>query len=175
MAVSIPEFFANRSVFITGATGFVGKALIEKLLRSCPQIGRIYLLIRPSKDKDAQSRLRELLKTEVRRITFNYQKKFSRLLLYSQILLLLPKVFEWLRQHQPEALNKLIPINGDVSLPDLGIKPSDMQLIEDNVSVVFNSAARVKFDYDLRSALDSNVKGPKTLAAFCRRLKNLKV
>ena len=85
------------------------------------------------------------------------------------------KLFEWLRKNHPEALDKLIPISGDVSLPDLGISPSDVQVIEDKVSVVFNSAGRVKFDYDLRSALYSNVKGPKTLASFCSRLKNLKV
>ena len=66
MAVTIPEFYAGRSVLITGATGFVGKALIEKLLRSCPQIGQLYLLIRPLKDNNAQLRLQELLKGEVR-------------------------------------------------------------------------------------------------------------
>ena len=80
MAVSIPEFFASRSVLITGATGFVGKALIEKLLRSCPQIDSLYLLIRPSKEKDAQSRLRELLKTKVKKHNLNDKKIFSHLL-----------------------------------------------------------------------------------------------
>jgi fatty acyl-CoA reductase len=32
----ISAFFNSKSVFITGATGFVGKQIIEKLLRSCP-------------------------------------------------------------------------------------------------------------------------------------------
>jgi FlaA1/EpsC-like NDP-sugar epimerase len=35
-----------RSIFITGATGFVGKVLVEKLLRSCPDIAKIYILVR---------------------------------------------------------------------------------------------------------------------------------
>ena len=64
--VSIQEFYAGRSIFITGATGFMGKVLVEKLLRSCPEIGRLYLLIRPTSDKDACFRLKELLKCEVR-------------------------------------------------------------------------------------------------------------
>lgn len=85
------------------------------------------------------------------------------------------KVFEWLSQNQPSALKKLIAINGDVSLPDLGISVSDIQELGDNVSVVFHSAARVKFDDDLRSAIDSNVKGPGRVANFCQQLKNLKV
>lgn len=32
----IAEFFKRKSVFITGATGFIGKQLVEKLIRSCP-------------------------------------------------------------------------------------------------------------------------------------------
>lgn len=61
----IPQFYAGRSVFITGATGFMGKVLLEKLLRSCPDIENVYLLIRPSGPKDIYTRLRELLNNEV--------------------------------------------------------------------------------------------------------------
>ncbi|KAJ8958400.1 hypothetical protein NQ318_002182 [Aromia moschata] len=34
--MSIPQYFAGKNIFVTGATGFIGKALVEKLLRSCP-------------------------------------------------------------------------------------------------------------------------------------------
>lgn len=84
-------------------------------------------------------------------------------------------MFDWLRQHRPDALEKLIPVSGDVSLPNLGIEASILQELEENVSVVFNSAARVKFDDNLRSAIDANVKGLKRVAIFCQKLKNLKV
>jgi FlaA1/EpsC-like NDP-sugar epimerase len=33
---AIASFFYKKIIFITGATGFVGKCLIEKLFRSCP-------------------------------------------------------------------------------------------------------------------------------------------
>lgn len=56
---SIAEFYQGRSVFITGATGFMGKVLVEKLLRSCPAIGNVYLLMRPSKGMDVAFRLQE--------------------------------------------------------------------------------------------------------------------
>lgn len=63
---SIPEFYSGRSVFITGATGFLGKILVEKLLRSCPDIKCLYLLIRPKKGKDSQERLEEILESQVK-------------------------------------------------------------------------------------------------------------
>ncbi len=62
---SIPDFYKGRSIFITGATGFMGKALVEKLLRSCPEIDRLYLLMRPSKGKDVAARLKELINNPV--------------------------------------------------------------------------------------------------------------
>jgi fatty acyl-CoA reductase len=63
--VSIQDFYVGRSIFITGATGFMGKVLVEKLLRSCPGIDRVYLLIRPKTDKDVRFRLQEMIKCKV--------------------------------------------------------------------------------------------------------------
>jgi len=46
----IREFFSGKSVLVTGGTGFVGKVLIEKLLRSCDEIVNIFVLIRNKKN-----------------------------------------------------------------------------------------------------------------------------
>ncbi|KAL6266508.1 hypothetical protein P5V15_003357 [Pogonomyrmex californicus] len=35
---SIPTFYAGQSIFLTGATRFLGKVFIEKILRSCPDL-----------------------------------------------------------------------------------------------------------------------------------------
>lgn len=64
-ASSIPTFYAGSSIFITGATGFLGKVLIEKLLRSCPDIREIFLLIRPKVDANIDERLRQMLTNPV--------------------------------------------------------------------------------------------------------------
>jgi len=61
----IQNFFSGSCVLVTGATGFVGKALVEKLLRSCPDLRTIYLLIRPKRGLDVQTRQKELLKNPV--------------------------------------------------------------------------------------------------------------
>lgn len=67
MGSEIGDFFLNKSVFITGVTGFIGKAIVFKLLNSCPGIKNIFVLIRESDGKTASERLAEILNTEVRR------------------------------------------------------------------------------------------------------------
>ncbi len=62
---SIPEFYSHKDVLITGATGFMGKCLVEKLLRSIPDIGRLYLLVRPKRGKMMEERIESLLQSKV--------------------------------------------------------------------------------------------------------------
>ena len=58
---SIPETFAGVDVFITGGSGFMGKVLIEKLLRSCPDIGKVFVLLREKKGKSSDERVQDLV------------------------------------------------------------------------------------------------------------------
>lgn len=61
LQISVSDFYNGKTVFITGGTGFMGKVLLEKLLRSCHGVARIYLLIRPKKGQQARERLQQLL------------------------------------------------------------------------------------------------------------------
>jgi hypothetical protein len=72
-------------------------------------------------------------------------------------------------------LEKIVALSGDVTQENFGLSPSDLNLIIENVSIVFNLAATVRFDEELKSALQMNVKGPRYLLGICRRMKNLDV
>jgi fatty acyl-CoA reductase len=66
----ITEYYNNKSIFITGGTGFIGKVLIEKLLRSCYDLKTIYVLVRSKKGHNPKQRLNELLHCKVKKKIF---------------------------------------------------------------------------------------------------------
>lgn len=67
---SIAEYYAGKSVLITGATGFMGKVLVEKLLRSCPEVKTLYILVRPKAGQSMQQRVSNMMKCKVKREVF---------------------------------------------------------------------------------------------------------
>lgn len=60
-STDIATWFAGKILFVTGATGFMGKVLVEKLLRDCPDIERMYLLIRTKRGVDTEQRREEYI------------------------------------------------------------------------------------------------------------------
>ncbi|XP_011297731.1 putative fatty acyl-CoA reductase CG5065 [Fopius arisanus] len=144
--VTIPEWFRNRNVLITGATGFMGKVLLAKLLKSCPDVGKIYILVREKKGVDPQSRLFSLIQNEP---------------------------FRDLQTTHPEVLKKVMVISGDVAMENLSLSPENRELLVRDVSVVFHSAANVKFDVPLKDAIRMNTAGVRNLIAVCKQMHNL--
>lgn len=47
---NIAKFYENRGILVFGATGFVGKVLVEKLLRACENLKVIYIVVRGKKN-----------------------------------------------------------------------------------------------------------------------------
>ena len=57
----VADMFADQSVLVTGASGFLGKVLVEKLLYSAPGVKNIFLLIRPKRELNPKQRLEKIL------------------------------------------------------------------------------------------------------------------
>lgn len=62
---SVQEFYKDKSIFVTGGSGFMGKVLIEKLLYSCSDLKEIIILMRPKRGKSANQRVEDLSKLPV--------------------------------------------------------------------------------------------------------------
>ncbi|XP_023936978.1 putative fatty acyl-CoA reductase CG8306 [Bicyclus anynana] len=145
----IRGFYANKNFFITGGTGFVGLCLIEKILRCIPDVGNVYLLMRPKKGKQISERLEE----------FPVNPVFEKLL----------------ETQSKDIFNKLIPISGDVGSEDLGLSAEDRQILIENVNVVIHSAATLDFEQNLRPTVNINVLGTRRILELCKQIKDLKV
>ncbi|XP_029721120.2 putative fatty acyl-CoA reductase CG5065 [Aedes albopictus] len=144
--VSVPEFYTGADVFLTGGTGFMGKVLIEKLLRSCPDVGRVFVLMRCKQGKTPETRVRDLTDNPL---------------------------FETLKMKSPEALAKLVPIFGDCMQLRLGMSDEDLDQLQ-NVSVVFHLAASVRFNDPLKDAILTNVLSTREIFEICKGLPLLK-
>jgi len=64
MEVSVAESFRNGTVFVTGSTGFLGKTLTEKLLRSC-SLKKVAVLVRRKKGLDSSQRVVDICNQSV--------------------------------------------------------------------------------------------------------------
>ena len=56
--LKVKEYYAGKNVMLTGCTGFLGKVILEKLLRSCPDINKFYIMIRPKRNKKPIDRVK---------------------------------------------------------------------------------------------------------------------
>lgn len=140
------EFFENSEIFITGGSGVVGKAIIEKLLRSC-NVRRIYVLLRPKRQLSADQRLRKVKQA---------------------------RIFQVLNVEKPNEVDKLIAIPGDVALPGLGIDEEHLQMLQ-RVSIIYHCAATVRFDEPLRVALRLNLGGTLEALKIAEKLQHLRI
>ncbi|XP_022227324.1 fatty acyl-CoA reductase wat [Drosophila obscura] len=145
MDSDIQRFYNGKIIFLTGGTGFLGKVIIEKLLRST-EVKRIYSLTRPKRGESIQERI----------------AKWEQDVVFSELL-----------KSHPEALKRVVPIAGDCLVPDLGIGAADRKLLASEVQIVMHGAATVRFDEALHLALDINTRATRLMVQLAKQMVQL--
>ncbi|XP_052836478.1 fatty acyl-CoA reductase wat [Drosophila gunungcola] len=145
METDIQRCFRSKTVFLTGATGFLGKVILEKLLRTT-EVKRVYILVRPKRGVEIQERI----------ITWSKDA-----------------VFELLHKSKPEALQRVWPIAGDCLESDLGISETDRRLLASEVQIVIHGAATVRFNEPLHVALAINTRATRLMLQLGREMGQL--
>lgn len=149
--ISILNQYQERHILLTGATGFLGKVLLAMMLDRLPNIGCIYVLIRRNKQYSALERfIQETLSSPV----------FSTLQ----------------KKQQAEFTNfitqRVRVLEGDVTLPDLGLNAALTQHLQENIDLVINAAGLIDFSPDIRHGLNINVYGTLHVANFVSQCKH---
>lgn len=145
--MSLVEFFAGKRILLTGATGMLGKALAEKILRDLPDVGALILLVRSDEKASASDRVaREIVDGDL----------FDRLR------------GELGADFSERISAKIRVLSGDLRQPDLGLGREGYASLCREADGVINCAASVKFDESLDAALATNVAGVSRLLEFAR-------
>ncbi|MCU1460377.1 MAG: hypothetical protein JWO37_452 [Acidimicrobiales bacterium] len=135
----IREALAGRRIAVTGSTGFLGTAVVERLLRETD--AEIVLLVRPGRRATAADRARrEIFRNDC----------FARLRSEADD-------FEAL------VASRVRVIAGDVAVDGLGLDDEGRALLT-GCSTVIHSAASVSFDSPLDAAVEVNLLGPTRVA-----------
>ncbi len=144
----IRERLAGEHLLVTGATGFLAKVFVEKLLRKVDTLGGLHLLVRPRGDgASAEQRVRQ----EVLRSS----------------------VFDRLRAALGDRLTRLFDerihvVEGDLTVDRLGLSQTQYATLAERITLVVNSAATVTFDERLDQAVELNTLGPTRLLQFAK-------
>ncbi|MBV9951666.1 MAG: HAD-IB family hydrolase [Acidimicrobiia bacterium] len=143
----IAEALAGRRIAVTGSTGFLGTALVERLLRVVPDC-ELVLLVRPGRRRTvAQRAKREIFANDC------FDRMRSDVATNGNG----AKPFDDIVERRVQV------IAGDVGTDGLGLDEADAAVLA-SCDIVIHSAATVSFDSPLDGAVEVNLLGPTRIA-----------
>jgi thioester reductase-like protein len=148
MTLSVDAALNGKRVLLTGTSGFIGKAVLEKLMRELPGIERIVLVLRGNRaHPDPWLRFRaEVLGSSV----------FDRLRAAD------PQGFE------AQVARQIEVVAGEITEPLLGLSAAEHAALAQRIDAVVNVAASVNFREELDRALAINTQCVREVARLAR-------
>uniref|UniRef100_A0A0E0DCV9 Fatty acyl-CoA reductase n=1 Tax=Oryza meridionalis TaxID=40149 RepID=A0A0E0DCV9_9ORYZ len=150
----IAERFRDKTILITGSTGFLGKLLVEKILRVQPEVRKLYLLVRAPDAIAAEERV-------LTEVVGN-------------------GLFDVLREQYGAGFHsfikeKIYALPGDVTHENFGLESNDILQLSQKVDIIVNGAATTNFMERYDVALATNTIGVVHLCQFAKQCDNLKM
>ncbi len=142
------KLLRGARLVVVGGTGFLGKVWVGMLLHRFPEIGHLYLVVRPKADQSADERFWSQIATS--------------------------HCFDPIREQHPGAAfekflrDKITPVAGDVVHEKLGFSGELIDSLRGKISAVVNVAGVVDFNPPLDEALEVNAFGVNNLVSLAK-------
>ena len=151
---SILDRYRGENILLTGATGFLAKSILEKIIRAIPDVGRVYVLVRQGRFPSARERVdREVVLSPIfDRLRALHNGKFDHLV-----------------------GSKVCPITGDLTRDRLGMSEPAYTELARSVTSIINCAAVCEFGEQLDRALKVNTLGPQRVLQLAKDAGNVPV
>uniref|UniRef100_A0A0E0KPD4 Fatty acyl-CoA reductase n=1 Tax=Oryza punctata TaxID=4537 RepID=A0A0E0KPD4_ORYPU len=149
----IAERFRDKTVLITGSTGFLGKMLVEKILRVQPEVRKLYLLVRAP---DATAAEERVLTEVVGKGLFDVLRE------------------KYGAGFQSFMKEKIYAVPGDVMHENFGLGSCEILQLSQEVDIIVNGAATTNFMERYDVALATNAVGVLHLCQFAKQCDKLK-
>ncbi|XP_054811780.1 fatty acyl-CoA reductase 1-like [Prosopis cineraria] len=151
---SVPQFLRGKTMLVTGAAGFLAKVFVEKVLRIQSDLKKLYLLLRASDSEAATQRLHdEIIRKDLFRVLRD----------------------KWGADFESLIAEKVVPVAGDVSLANLGIKDASLEKMWEEIDIIANFAANTNFDERYDIAMEINTMGALHVLNFARSCHKIQV
>ncbi|KAM0897413.1 hypothetical protein ACQ4PT_022584 [Festuca glaucescens] len=151
----VTECFRDKTILITGSTGFLGKLLLEKILRVQPDVKKIYLLVRAP---DAASAEQRIICQVLGKDLFNTLREKHGLSGFQELI-----------------KEKIVSLAGDVGTRDFGLDSSRMEDLCEEIDIIIHGAATTSFYERYDVALATNALGAQYGCEFAKKCPNLKL
>ena len=137
---------SGAQVLLTGVTGFVGKVVLEHLIRERDtyDVQDVHVLIRPRRGKSPKERFDERITTS--------------------------RCFEDLPDGWTDRVQVLA---GEMTEDDLGLDPTDLKDLKSKITHIIHCAATIEFDLPIKEASSANITGALNVLEFARSCANL--
>jgi long-chain acyl-CoA synthetase len=145
--LDITRTLKDKKLLFVGATGFVGKVALSMLLERYPELGQVFVLVRPGAGSTSEERFfRKIVKSPV----------FD------------PIRAKWGAGTEAFLRDKVVPLAGDAARPDLNFTAADFQRFG-KLDLIINCAGLVSFTPSLDTAMRINTMGPKHALEVARK------
>ncbi|PPD93159.1 hypothetical protein GOBAR_DD09863 [Gossypium barbadense] len=159
---NVAKFLQGKTILVPGATGFLAKVFIEKILRLQLNVNKLYLLLSTSNDKFVTQRL----ENEV-------YKKIISIFITELFRILRDK---WGSKFDALISSKVIAVEGDISSENLGLEDSKRrEEMRKEIEIVVNSAATTCFNERYDVALGINTFGAFNVLNFGKKCDKIKL